>query len=108
MANSEMKITSPGVAAWNTAMRRIDGEPLVFTNGVFDLLHRGHVCYLEEAREHGLLLVALNSDASTRYPPKAIPRYFAGNARRTSRINKFVLSSCARVRFRTCIYGLAF
>jgi rfaE bifunctional protein nucleotidyltransferase chain/domain len=37
----------------------------VFTNGVFDLLHRGHVTYLAEARELGAaLLVALNSDAS--------------------------------------------
>jgi D-glycero-beta-D-manno-heptose 1-phosphate adenylyltransferase len=39
----------------------------VFTNGVFDLLHRGHATYLEQARELGAaLLVALNSDASAR------------------------------------------
>jgi rfaE bifunctional protein nucleotidyltransferase chain/domain len=39
----------------------------VFTNGVFDLLHRGHVTYLEQARAKGAcLLVALNSDASAR------------------------------------------
>jgi rfaE bifunctional protein nucleotidyltransferase chain/domain len=39
----------------------------VFTNGVFDLLHRGHVTYLAQARELGAaLLVALNSDASAR------------------------------------------
>jgi rfaE bifunctional protein nucleotidyltransferase chain/domain len=39
----------------------------VFTNGVFDLLHRGHADYLERARGEGAcLLVALNSDASAR------------------------------------------
>jgi rfaE bifunctional protein nucleotidyltransferase chain/domain len=42
-------------------------RPLVFTNGVFDILHRGHACYLERARElGGTLLVALNTDASVR------------------------------------------
>lgn len=42
-------------------------KPLVFTNGVFDLLHRGHVTYLAQARAQGAsLVVALNSDASTR------------------------------------------
>jgi rfaE bifunctional protein nucleotidyltransferase chain/domain len=42
-------------------------RPLVFTNGVFDVLHRGHVMYLEQARELGAsLLVALNTDASAR------------------------------------------
>ena len=40
-------------------------HPLVFTNGCFDLLHRGHICYLEEASALGkVLLVALNDDAS--------------------------------------------
>ena len=42
-------------------------RPLVFTNGVFDILHRGHVAYLAEARALGAsLLVATNSDASAR------------------------------------------
>jgi len=42
-------------------------RPLVFTNGVFDVLHRGHVMYLAQARELGAsLLVALNTDASAR------------------------------------------
>jgi D-glycero-beta-D-manno-heptose 1-phosphate adenylyltransferase len=42
-------------------------RPLVFTNGVFDILHRGHVAYLAEARALGKsLVVALNSDASAR------------------------------------------
>jgi D-glycero-beta-D-manno-heptose 1-phosphate adenylyltransferase len=40
-------------------------RPLVFTNGVFDVLHRGHVAYLAAARELGAsLLVAVNTDAS--------------------------------------------
>jgi rfaE bifunctional protein nucleotidyltransferase chain/domain len=42
-------------------------RPLVFTNGVFDVLHRGHVTYLEAARRLGAaLLVAVNTDASVR------------------------------------------
>ena len=42
-------------------------RPLVFTNGVFDILHRGHVSYLAEARSlGGSLVVGLNSDASAR------------------------------------------
>jgi D-beta-D-heptose 7-phosphate kinase/D-beta-D-heptose 1-phosphate adenosyltransferase len=43
------------------------GKKVVFTNGVFDLLHLGHVTYLQEARKQGdLLIVGLNSDASVR------------------------------------------
>ncbi len=42
-------------------------RPLVFTNGVFDVLHRGHVTYLDQARSLGAsLVVAVNSDASAR------------------------------------------
>ena len=42
-------------------------QPVVFTNGVFDVLHRGHVLYLGQARELGAsLVVALNTDASAR------------------------------------------
>ena len=44
-----------------------DGKTLVFTNGVFDILHPGHIRYLQHARELGdLLIVGLNSDASVR------------------------------------------
>jgi rfaE bifunctional protein nucleotidyltransferase chain/domain len=43
------------------------GKKVVFTNGVFDLLHLGHVTYLQEARKQGdLLVVGLNSDASVK------------------------------------------
>ena len=42
-------------------------KPLVFTNGVFDILHRGHVTYLDEAAQlGGTLLVGVNSDASAK------------------------------------------
>jgi rfaE bifunctional protein nucleotidyltransferase chain/domain len=42
-------------------------RPLVFTNGVFDVLHRGHVSYLHAARQvGGSLIVAVNTDASAR------------------------------------------
>lgn len=50
-------------------------RPLVFTNGVFDVLHRGHVTYLARARAAGAaLLVALNSDASARRLGKGAER----------------------------------
>jgi rfaE bifunctional protein nucleotidyltransferase chain/domain len=42
-------------------------QPVVFTNGVFDVLHRGHVTYLAQARDLGAsLVVAINTDASAR------------------------------------------
>ncbi|HEY3925347.1 MAG TPA: adenylyltransferase/cytidyltransferase family protein [Acidothermaceae bacterium] len=44
-----------------------EGKALVFTNGCFDILHRGHVTYLQFARDQGdALVVGLNSDASVR------------------------------------------
>ena len=46
---------------------RADGRTVVFTNGVFDLLHRGHVTYLEAAARLGdVLVVGVNDDASVR------------------------------------------
>jgi cytidyltransferase-like protein len=63
-ADFESKICPPEqLAARAAALPR----PLVFTNGVFDILHRGHVTYLAQARALGAsLLLALNSDASVR------------------------------------------
>ena len=60
----ESKIRAPlELQRWSAQLPR----PLVFTNGVFDILHRGHVAYLARARALGAaLLVALNSDASAR------------------------------------------
>jgi D-glycero-beta-D-manno-heptose 1-phosphate adenylyltransferase len=52
--------------SWRTGMRRA-GKSVVVTNGCFDLLHAGHVTYLEAARSQGdLLLVGVNSDVSVR------------------------------------------
>ncbi|HEX5543782.1 MAG TPA: D-glycero-beta-D-manno-heptose 1-phosphate adenylyltransferase [Micromonospora sp.] len=49
------------------ARHRADGSRVVFTNGCFDVLHRGHVRYLSQARRLGdLLIVAVNSDESVR------------------------------------------
>jgi rfaE bifunctional protein nucleotidyltransferase chain/domain len=46
---------------------RAAGRTIAFTNGVFDILHPGHLRYLQAARSHGdLLIVGLNSDASVR------------------------------------------
>jgi len=60
----EQKIADPVSFARRAAMLP---KPVVFTNGVFDILHRGHVTYLAEARAFGAsLVVALNSDASVR------------------------------------------
>jgi rfaE bifunctional protein nucleotidyltransferase chain/domain len=60
----ESKIADPAQFA---ARAKALARPLVFTNGVFDILHRGHVTYLAQARALGAsLAVALNSDASAR------------------------------------------
>jgi len=68
----ERKILPPrDIERWATDLAR----PLVFTNGVFDILHRGHVTYLARARSLGAaLLVALNSDASVRRLGKGADR----------------------------------
>lgn len=62
--NFENKLCPPGNVT--TRLKTLP-RPLVFTNGVFDVLHRGHVTYLAQARALGAcLVVALNSDASAR------------------------------------------
>ena len=54
-------------------------RPLVFTNGCFDILHRGHVTYLAQARALGAsLLVAVNTDASVRRLGKGVDRPING------------------------------
>lgn len=61
---------APVAAAWRAAGRRV-----VFTNGCFDLLHLGHVDYLERARALGdALVVGLNTDASVRAQQKSPER----------------------------------
>ncbi len=50
-----------------TILKKQRNKKVVFTNGCFDILHAGHVTYLEKARKQGdLLIVALNTDESTR------------------------------------------
>jgi D-glycero-beta-D-manno-heptose 1-phosphate adenylyltransferase len=68
-----MKFSAPSferkiVAANQLASRAgVLARPIVFTNGVFDILHRGHVTYLAQARALGAsLVVAVNSDDSVR------------------------------------------
>jgi rfaE bifunctional protein nucleotidyltransferase chain/domain len=65
------------IAAAADALARIAAlpRPRVFTNGVFDILHRGHVTYLEQARGLGAsLVVAVNTDASARRLGKGAER----------------------------------
>jgi D-beta-D-heptose 7-phosphate kinase/D-beta-D-heptose 1-phosphate adenosyltransferase len=64
---STTKILSEDKLLVERARLRAAGQKLVFTNGVFDILHVGHVRYLEEARALGdALVVAINSDRSVR------------------------------------------
>ena len=65
--STESKILArEGLGEWREGLRRA-GYRLVVTNGCFDILHAGHVTYLEAAREQGdVLLVGLNSDRSVR------------------------------------------
>ena len=63
----EQKIKSPAALKRALSLLKKSGKTIVFTNGCFDLLHYGHVKYLEEARKKGdLLVVAINSDTSVR------------------------------------------
>lgn len=65
--STNRKVTAPSrAAAWIRKMQK-SGKKVVFTNGCFDLLHSGHITYLEEARRLGdALIVALNGDASVK------------------------------------------
>jgi D-glycero-beta-D-manno-heptose 1-phosphate adenylyltransferase len=68
----EAKLCEPAQLARRIAALE---RPLVFTNGVFDILHRGHVTYLAQARALGAsLVVAANSDASARRLGKGADR----------------------------------
>jgi rfaE bifunctional protein nucleotidyltransferase chain/domain len=61
------KICDLAVALERRSEWRSNGEQVVFTNGCFDILHLGHVDYLEKARQTGTkMIVGLNSDASVR------------------------------------------
>ena len=66
MSLGEKILSWESLPAWRKALRDL-GKKLVVTNGCFDILHLGHVTYLEAARKQGdALLVAVNGDASVR------------------------------------------
>lgn len=74
--NAQVKIIAP-----ETNLEQIPAaishlpKPVVFTNGCFDIIHRGHATYLEQARNLGAsLIVAVNSDASVRRQDKGKDR----------------------------------
>ena len=67
-------VNRPDAARW-VREEQDRGRKVVFTNGVFDLLHPGHVCYLEQARGLGdALIVGVNTDASARRLNKGADR----------------------------------
>jgi rfaE bifunctional protein nucleotidyltransferase chain/domain len=73
-------MTRTQAVAWRDTVR----GPLVFTNGVFDLLHPGHVTLLETARSLGAaLVVGLNTDASVRRLGKGLDRPVNAEASRS-------------------------
>src|SRR5437868_13219877 len=75
--NTAAKIRTPDAAvAWRGTQGRV-----VFTNGVFDLLHTGHVTLLEAARTEGdALIVGVNTDASARRLGKGPDRPVVGES----------------------------
>ena len=78
-----MPVLTPEAASRWAAEQRAAGRAVVFTNGVFDLLHPGHTRYLAEARSHGdVLIVAVNSDQSVRALAKAADRPITPEAER--------------------------
>ena len=72
-------VSTPQAITWRKSL----AEPVVFTNGVFDLLHPGHVDYLEAARSlAGHLIVAVNTDRSARTLGKGTARPILDQAAR--------------------------
>lgn len=65
LGNLAQRVLEPAELAHHVAAARAQGQRVVLTNGCFDVLHRGHTSYLNQARQLGdLLIVGLNSDAS--------------------------------------------
>jgi rfaE bifunctional protein nucleotidyltransferase chain/domain len=81
----------PAALAW----RRAQTGPVVFTNGVFDLVHPGHVELLEAARREGsALVVGLNSDASARRLDKGSGRPVVDEGARARVLAAFTAVDC--------------
>jgi rfaE bifunctional protein nucleotidyltransferase chain/domain len=71
----QSKIVPLDEAKRHVAMWQMKGDRVVFTNGCFDILHKGHVTYLAEAAERGdRLIVALNTDSSVKMQGKGDDR----------------------------------
>jgi rfaE bifunctional protein nucleotidyltransferase chain/domain len=93
------KVLTREALAEAVAQRRATNGPVVFTNGVFDLLHIGHVRYLEFARGLGaMLVVGVNSDESVRSLGKGHGRPIVPAAERAE-----VVAALASVDF-VCIF----
>ena len=74
MLNAAKKILESDASNIKDEISHLE-KPIVFTNGCFDILHRGHVSYLETARNlGGSLIVAVNSDASVKSQNKGSDR----------------------------------
>lgn len=72
---TEHKIVTLSEAIERRKAWKKDGDKVVFTNGCFDILHLGHVDYLEKSSEFGTkMIVAVNSDASVRTLEKGVER----------------------------------
>jgi len=93
--NTAAKIRSATDAArWRASQR----APVVFTNGVFDLLHAGHVHLLEAARAAGgVLIVGVNSDASVRRLGKGADRPVVAAADRARLLAALAAVDCVVV-----------
>jgi len=64
---TQNKIMNLSLLSNRVAMWKCLGQKVVFTNGCFDILHRGHIEYLSQARDQGnVLIIGLNTDASVR------------------------------------------
>ena len=89
---SAAKIRSRAAAV---AWREARAGPVVFTNGVFDLLHVGHVALLEAARAEGAaLVVGVNSDASVRRLGKGTARPLVPEAQRARVVAALAAVDC--------------
>ena len=85
IAPRNQHITDRGGIARLANIWRVKGDRIVFTNGVFDLMHRGHVTYLEEAAALGdRLVIGLNSDASVKRLGKGTDRPLNDQASRAT------------------------
>jgi rfaE bifunctional protein nucleotidyltransferase chain/domain len=85
---------------------RAENKKIVFTNGCFDLLHRGHVEYLNEAKKYGdILVVGLNSDTSVQRL-KGKSRPFMGEKDRAYILSQLIAVDVVVVFFEDTPYDL--